>query len=54
MNTILGKEKNEDELYHLQAILVHSGSINSGHYYCFIRPRIDDNKWYKLNDNKVS
>jgi len=41
-------------LYHLHAILVHSGTINSGHYYCFIRPNSNDEKWYKFNDSVVS
>lgn len=46
--------------YHLHAILVHSGSLNSGHYYCFIRPDIsamgDDGKplWYKFDDKIVT
>ena len=41
-------------LYHLHAILVHSGSLNSGHYYCFIRPQLDSDQWYKFNDTCVS
>jgi ubiquitin carboxyl-terminal hydrolase 7 len=43
----------EADIYHLHAILVHSGTINSGHYYCFIRPTVDG-KWYKFNDRTVS
>lgn len=42
-----------EDIYHLHAISVHSGTINSGHYYCFIRPTVDD-KWYKFNDRIVS
>lgn len=41
-------------LYHLHAILVHSGTINSGHYYCFIRPDVHQEQWYKFNDSKVT
>ena len=42
-----------ENMYHLHAIMVHSGSLNSGHYYCFIRPRLGD-QWYKCNDNCVT
>jgi ubiquitin C-terminal hydrolase len=35
----------------LYAILIHSGSINSGHYYCFLKL---ENQWYKFNDKVVS
>lgn len=45
--------KNRNDLYHLHAILVHNGGLNSGHYYCFIRPEIDEN-WYKFNDSIVT
>lgn len=41
------------EFYFLHAILVHHGSLNSGHYYCYIRPGVED-KWFKFNDAKVS
>jgi hypothetical protein len=37
---------------------VHTGSINSGHYYCFLNPRQPDgsisNQWYKFNDTVVT
>lgn len=39
--------------YHLQAILVHKGQLNGGHYYAFIQPGMDD-KWFKFNDNDVT
>jgi len=32
---------------------VHHGSLNNGHYYCYIRPGLED-KWYKFNDKTVS
>ena len=44
----------EEDLYHLHAIMVHSGTINSGHYYCFIRPSVSSETWFKFNDTQVS
>ncbi|KAK8894640.1 hypothetical protein M9Y10_023077 [Tritrichomonas musculus] len=40
--------------YLLFAIIVHSGSIASGHYYCYIRPNFDDQQWYKFDDANVT
>ena len=48
--------------YHLHAILCHSGTLNSGHYFCYIKERIpsdpdnpyDDGSWVKYNDMTVS
>jgi ubiquitin carboxyl-terminal hydrolase 7 len=39
--------------YHLHSILIHSGTLEAGHYYAFIRPTIDD-KWYEFDDSNVS
>lgn len=47
------ENKNSDQLYHLHAILIHSGSLDQGHYYCYIRPSLDD-VWYKFNDQTVT
>lgn len=41
------------QLYYLHSILVHIGSLNSGHYYCFIRPS-EQNEWWKFNDVQVT
>ena len=40
-------------LYELYGVLVHSGSIASGHYYAFLRPTLE-RKWYKFDDTIVS
>ena len=34
-------------------MLVHSGTVNGGHYYAFIRPNTSD-EWYKFDDERVS
>jgi len=45
-------DKSEPYIYKLHSVLVHSGDLNAGHYYAFIRPTIDG--WfYKYDDDKV-
>jgi ubiquitin C-terminal hydrolase len=39
--------------YLLHAVVVHSGDVNSGHYYAFIRPTIE-NQWFKFDDDTVT
>ncbi|KAI9182836.1 ubiquitin-specific protease ubp15 [Blastocladiella emersonii ATCC 22665] len=38
--------------YHLHGVLVHSGSVDAGHYCAFVRPS-RANKWFKFDDDKV-
>jgi ubiquitin carboxyl-terminal hydrolase 7 len=38
--------------YTLHSVVVHQGSVNSGHYYAFIKPTIED-KWILFNDETV-
>ena len=38
--------------YKLQAVLVHSGDLNAGHYYVIARPTLNS-KWYRFDDDKV-
>lgn len=61
---MLGREKDVGSLsqscvendvvnqYHLHSILVHRGNMDSGHYYAFIRPGMDD-RWFEFNDENV-
>merc|ERR1719379_1433573 len=39
--------------YLLQAVVVHSGDVNSGHYYVHIRPNME-NGWFKFDDDTVT
>lgn len=39
--------------YHLHSILVHTGNMEYGHYYAFIRPGLED-RWYEFNDARVT
>ncbi|XP_024396662.1 ubiquitin C-terminal hydrolase 13 [Physcomitrium patens] len=40
-------------LYSLHSVLVHSGGVQGGHYYAFIRPTLT-NQWYKFDDEHVT
>jgi hypothetical protein len=46
-------------IYHLHSVLVHSGSVHGGHYYCFIRPFFQNTEyqqspWFKFDDEMVT
>ena len=43
---------NEDNMYKLKSIIIHTGTCESGHYYSYI---LDDNsnEWYEFNDTRV-
>uniref|UniRef100_A0A7S3E714 Ubiquitinyl hydrolase 1 n=1 Tax=Rhodosorus marinus TaxID=101924 RepID=A0A7S3E714_9RHOD len=44
-----------NDVYVLHSVLVHSGDVNGGHYYAFIRPNPEDGeKWYKFDDEIVT
>ena len=45
-------DKSVKQRYHLHGVLVHSGDLNSGHYFSFIRPEING-KWFKFDDDRV-
>ncbi|RZC81910.1 hypothetical protein C5167_044485 [Papaver somniferum] len=46
-------DKSVRNLYTLQAVLVHSGGGDGGHYYAFIRPTVSE-QWFKFNDELVT
>jgi len=41
-----------ENLFSLHSVVVHKGSPNSGHYYAYIKPTIEDN-WIQFNDEIV-
>ena len=46
-------DRSEPWTYHLHGVLVHSGDLNAGHYYAFLKP--DKNgHFYKFDDDKVT
>lgn len=45
--------KNQDDcLYTLFSVLIHTGSLDYGHYCSFIR--LDGDKWYEFNDHHIN
>jgi ubiquitin carboxyl-terminal hydrolase 7 len=46
-------DKSEPWTYQLHGVLVHSGDLNTGHYYAFIKPE-KDGWFYKYDDDKVT
>jgi ubiquitin carboxyl-terminal hydrolase 7 len=46
----MGKYFNQELDYVLFSILIHSGNVDSGHYYSFIQK---ENQWFKFDDEKV-
>lgn len=53
MNKFINDNQGKNSLYKLMGFLVHSGGINSGHYYSICYNMID-NKWRKYDDVNVS
>ncbi len=43
----------QDYTYCLHAVTVHSGSIDQGHYYSYLKPE-KHSQWYKFDDQVVS
>ncbi|KAJ6785782.1 hypothetical protein PWT90_03040 [Aphanocladium album] len=46
-------DRSESWAYQLHGVLVHSGDLNAGHYYAFIKPN-KDGWFYKYDDDKVT
>jgi ubiquitin carboxyl-terminal hydrolase 7 len=46
-------DKSEPYVYQLHGVLVHSGDLNAGHYYAFLKPT-KDGSFYKYDDDKVT
>ncbi|KAF1918723.1 hypothetical protein BDU57DRAFT_511450 [Ampelomyces quisqualis] len=48
-----GADRSESWIYHLHGVLVHSGDLNAGHYYAFLKPA-KDGHYYKFDDDRVT
>lgn len=46
-------DRSESWIYQLHGVLVHSGDLNAGHYYAFIKPN-KDGWFYRYDDDKVT
>ncbi|KAF2403000.1 ubiquitin carboxyl-terminal hydrolase 21 [Trichodelitschia bisporula] len=45
-------DRSEPYIYQLYGVLVHSGDLNAGHYYAFIKPQ-KDSEFFKFDDDRV-
>ncbi|KAH6654986.1 hypothetical protein BKA67DRAFT_515271 [Truncatella angustata] len=48
-----GADLSEPWTYKLHGVLVHSGDLNAGHYYAFLKPN-QDGWFYRFDDDKVT
>ncbi|KAF2140342.1 uncharacterized protein K452DRAFT_274048 [Aplosporella prunicola CBS 121167] len=48
-----GADRSEPYIYRLHGVLVHSGDLNAGHYYAFLKPT-KDGDYYKFDDDRVT
>lgn len=46
-------DKSESYVYHLHGVLVHSGDMNAGHYYAFLKPT-KNGDFFKFDDDRVT
>lgn len=46
-------DRSEPYIYHLHGVLVHSGDLNAGHYYAFLKPT-KEGHFYKFDDDRVT
>ncbi|CAI6294669.1 unnamed protein product [Periconia digitata] len=46
-------DRSEPYVYHLHGVLVHSGDLNAGHYYAFLKPS-KEGHFYKFDDDRVT
>lgn len=53
-----GTNSISDNTYDLTAVVVHEGSLNFGHYYCYAKADVaaanNNGGWVELNDERVS
>ena len=46
-------DRSEPWIYKLHGALIHSGDLDAGHYYAFLKPT-KDGHWYKFEDDRVT
>lgn len=46
-------DKSEPYIYHLHGVLVHSGDLNAGHYYAFLKPQ-KNGEFFRFDDDRVT
>eukprot|EP00560_Eucampia_antarctica_P001872 CAMPEP_0197841648 /NCGR_PEP_ID=MMETSP1437-20131217/46301_1 /TAXON_ID=49252 ORGANISM="Eucampia antarctica, Strain CCMP1452" /NCGR_SAMPLE_ID=MMETSP1437 /ASSEMBLY_ACC=CAM_ASM_001096 /LENGTH=273 /DNA_ID=CAMNT_0043451439 /DNA_START=310 /DNA_END=1128 /DNA_ORIENTATION=- len=51
--TDVSKDEIQHTIFDLQSIVVHKGRYGSGHYYSYVRPDIQKNKWFRFDDDRI-
>ncbi|GAB5372492.1 hypothetical protein AAMO2058_001670400 [Amorphochlora amoebiformis] len=51
ISTFMNNADDRPQVYDLGSVIVHKGSLDNGHYICYIRRK---NQWYKCDDNIVT
>ena len=46
-------DRSESYIYRLYGVLVHSGDLNAGHYYAFLKPT-EHSEFYRFDDDRVT
>ena len=56
LDKYLEEQEHGKQAYVLHSMLIHSGDVNGGHYYAYIRPRHKDveDQWFKFDDERVT
>ncbi|KAK8893329.1 hypothetical protein M9Y10_021746 [Tritrichomonas musculus] len=56
LSQFMSKDADPDEcqIFDLFGVLVHSGGSYSGHYFAFLRPSGNEDRWYSFNDSTVN
>jgi len=47
-------ERSISDDYKLVGVVIHSGEPNRGHYYSFIKVNVENDEWFRFDDDKVS
>jgi ubiquitin carboxyl-terminal hydrolase 22/27/51 len=47
-------KQNSNYMYTLYSVIVHHGTLNSGHYTCYIRKSGVVDQWFRFNDHIVT
>eukprot|EP00494_Astrolonche_serrata_P009853 UN09911 len=53
LKKFVSNSKIEDTGYDLYAVIIHKGSLNSGHYYCHVKSLVNG-LWYKVDGGEIT
>jgi len=50
MKNFMIRQEVDDQIYDLFAVVLHTGTLNGGHYTSLVK---NNNNWYEFNDHQV-